>query len=226
MLKKDLTKDVKNRLNTVKGQLEGIVRMLDDDKDPELILNQFKAAGKALETAQELLIDEAFRKSLAAKISEAFQSCPGDCGQEDIIEMLRTQFPTIQPDDLTKKMKEIQIAYDQMKNNLHLEISSTSREGFDQQKEYITKRKIELFITDCPLCAPIIEMVKSLTCENCDVLTYNLAEKFDSEGYLEKLREYKITSLPAVVVNGKTIPASEGGISRENLISAGIGQTL
>lgn len=121
MLQRDLTKDIKNRLNTVKGQIEGIVRMLDDDKDPELILNQFKAAGKALGIAQELLIDEAFRKSLAAKISEAFQSCPGDCGQEDIIEMLRTQFPTIQPDDLTKKMKEIQVAYDQMNNNKHLD---------------------------------------------------------------------------------------------------------
>jgi DNA-binding FrmR family transcriptional regulator len=40
-----------------KGKLKGIIRMLDDDKGPELILNQLKAAGKALETSHELLLD-------------------------------------------------------------------------------------------------------------------------------------------------------------------------
>lgn len=114
MLEKDLTRDIKSRLNTIRGQLEGIVKMLDEDRDPELILNQFRAAGKALETTHELLLDETYRKSLAAKISEALEACPGNCGQEDIIEILRTQFPTIQAEELTKKMKEIQSAYEQV----------------------------------------------------------------------------------------------------------------
>jgi len=112
MLHKDLTRDVKNRLNTIKGQVEGIVRMLDEDKDPEQILNQFKAVSRALETAQTLLVDETFRKSLAAKIAEAIQACPGDCGQQNTIETLRTQFPSLTDDELTRKMKEIQSAYD------------------------------------------------------------------------------------------------------------------
>lgn len=114
MLEKDLTRGIKSRLNTIRGQLEGIVKMLDEDRDPELILNQFRAAGKALETTHELLLDETYRKSLAAKISEALEACPGNCGQEDIIEILRTQFPTIQAEELTKKMKEIQSAYEQV----------------------------------------------------------------------------------------------------------------
>lgn len=112
MLPKDLTRDVKNRLNTIKGQVEGIVRMLDDDKDPKQILNQFKAVSKALETAQTLLVDDTFRKSLAAKISEALKACPGNCGQENTIESLRTQFPSLTEDDLTQKMMEIQSAYE------------------------------------------------------------------------------------------------------------------
>lgn len=114
MLHKDLTRDVKNRLNTIKGQVEGIVKMLDEDKDPGQILNQFKAVSKALEIAESLLIDETFRKSLAAKISEAVQACPGNCGQEHTIESLRIQFPTLTEDELTKKMKEIQSAYELM----------------------------------------------------------------------------------------------------------------
>jgi glutaredoxin len=88
------------------------------------------------------------------------------------------------------------------------------------------KRKIELFTAGCPVCAPVVEMVKSLACSNCDVQIYNLAEQSDPEKYVDKLKEYKITSLPAVVVNGITIPASEEGITRDKLIAAGIGQAL
>ena len=114
MLQKDLTRDIKTRLNTIAGQLQGIIKMLDQDNDPEQILNQFKAASRALATAEALLLDETFRKSLAAKISESFQACPGNCGQEDLIEMLRKQFPTLKQEELTKKMKEIQTAFDQI----------------------------------------------------------------------------------------------------------------
>lgn len=114
MLHKDLTRDVKSRLNTIKGQVEGIVKMLNEDKDPEQILNQFKAVSKALEITRNLLIDETFRKSLAAKISEAVQACPGNCGQEQTIESLRTGFPSLTEEELTQKMKEIQSAYELM----------------------------------------------------------------------------------------------------------------
>jgi len=114
MLPKDLTRDVKNRLNTIKGQVEGIVKMLDEGKDPQQILNQFKAVTKALETAQTLLVDETFRKSLASKISEVILACPGNCGQEQTIESLRVQFPTLAEEELTQKMREIQSAYELM----------------------------------------------------------------------------------------------------------------
>ncbi|QTE35828.1 thioredoxin family protein [Mucilaginibacter gossypii] len=88
------------------------------------------------------------------------------------------------------------------------------------------KRKIEIFTAGCPVCAPVIEMVKSLTCENCDVQIYNLAEQSDPEAYVDKLKEYKITSLPSVVINGKAIPNSEEGITMEKLVAAGIGQAF
>ena len=117
MLQKDFTRDIKTRLNTIKGQLEDIIKMLNEDKDPEAVLVQFKAAGKALETAQFLLLDETFRKSLAVKLSEAMEGCTGNCGQEDRIDMLRRQFPNLTADELTSKMKEIQAVYDKMKEN-------------------------------------------------------------------------------------------------------------
>ena len=107
MLPKDLTKDIKTRLQSIKGQLDGLIRMLDDEQDPEKILQQFKAANKGLEKAHFLLLDETYRKALAIKISETSEACPGNCGNEDKIEFLRKQFPEIGLTSLTDKMKEI-----------------------------------------------------------------------------------------------------------------------
>ncbi|MEQ9290351.1 MAG: metal-sensing transcriptional repressor [Cyclobacteriaceae bacterium] len=107
MLPKDLTKDIKIRLQSIKGQINGLVKMLDEGKNPEKILTQFKATKSGLDKAYFLLLDETFRKSLAIKISETSNACPGNCGNEEQIEMLRQQFPAIEVDDLTEKMKEI-----------------------------------------------------------------------------------------------------------------------
>ena len=107
MLPKELTKDIKTRLQSVKGQLDGLVKLLDNDKDPEKVLIQFKAAKSGLDKAHFLLLDETYRKALAIKISETTEACPGNCGNEDKIEFLRKQFPELKQEDLTDKMKEI-----------------------------------------------------------------------------------------------------------------------
>ena len=76
MLPKGLTKDLKDRLKSIKGQVEGIIKMLDESGNPAQNLNQFKAANKGFEKAQHLLLDEVFRKKLAIKIAEAIETCP------------------------------------------------------------------------------------------------------------------------------------------------------
>ena len=82
-LPKDLTRDIKTRLQSIKGQMEGLVAMLDEGRDPEQILIQFKALQQALSKTHYLLLDETFRKALAIKIVEASDACPGNCGNED-----------------------------------------------------------------------------------------------------------------------------------------------
>lgn len=81
--------------------------MLDENKDPDKILIQFKAAQKGLDKAHFLLLDEVYRKALAITISETVESCPGNCGNEERIEFIRKQFPDLKLDMLTSKMKEI-----------------------------------------------------------------------------------------------------------------------
>lgn len=107
MLPADLIQDIINRLKTIKGQVEGLTEMLKKGEDPDNILNQFKAADKGLQKAHYLLLDEVYRKALAIKIVKTADACPGNCGNEDKIEFIRNQFPELELDDLTKKMKEI-----------------------------------------------------------------------------------------------------------------------
>jgi len=122
MLPKDLTKGLKDRLNSIKGQVEGLIRMLDDSNDPAQILNQFRAVNKGFEKAQQLLLDEVFRKALAIKIAQALEACPGDCGQEEKIATIRKQFPDLNLYELTDKMKEIETIDEllQTKTNEHM----------------------------------------------------------------------------------------------------------
>lgn len=107
MIPKDLTSDIKTRLKSVKGQVEGLLKMLDEDKDPEHILVQFKAAQKGLDKARYLLLDEVYRKTLAIRIVNAVDECPGNCGNEDRIELIKKQFPNLQLDELSEKLSEM-----------------------------------------------------------------------------------------------------------------------
>ena len=57
-LPSDLVVDIKSRLKTLSGQINGIVKMLDEGKDPEQINIQFKSIDKGVQKAHYLLLDE------------------------------------------------------------------------------------------------------------------------------------------------------------------------
>lgn len=104
---KNLTRDIKTRLRSIEGQVRGIINMLDENKNPDQVLIQFKAVQKALDKTHYLLLDEVYRKALAIKIVETVDACPGNCGNEERIEYIRRQFPELELDDITRKMTEI-----------------------------------------------------------------------------------------------------------------------
>ncbi len=103
----EVAKEVKTRLATIKGQVEGISKMIDAGKDPEQILVQFKSLDKGLQKARHLLLDEVFRKSLALKIVQTVDACPGNCGKEEKIERILNEFPNLSLEEITTKMKEV-----------------------------------------------------------------------------------------------------------------------
>jgi DNA-binding FrmR family transcriptional regulator len=107
-LPSDLISDIKARLKTLSGQINGIVKMLDEGKDPEQINIQFKSIDKGIQIAHYLLLDDVYRKALAIGIVKAVDSCPGNCGNEDKIQYLKREFPKLELSDLTDKLNEIQ----------------------------------------------------------------------------------------------------------------------
>ncbi|WP_288072366.1 metal-sensing transcriptional repressor [Hydrotalea sp.] len=107
MIPNELTGDLKKRLSTVRGQIEGILNMIDNDTDFDKILVQFKAADQGLQKAHYLLLDEVFRKSLALKLVQVMNTCPGNCQDAEKIEFIKEQFPILELDEITSKIKEI-----------------------------------------------------------------------------------------------------------------------
>ncbi len=112
----DLVVDIKTRLKTLSGQINGIINMLDDGKDPEQINIQFKSIDKGIQKAHYLLLDEVYRKALAIGIVKAVDSCPGNCGSEEKIDYLQKEFPNLELSELTEKLKEIQAIENRLKN--------------------------------------------------------------------------------------------------------------
>lgn len=86
----------------------------------------------------------------------------------------------------------------------------------------MAKRQVEVFTAGCPICEPTVQLVHELACADCEVTVYDLREQG-----AEKASGYGITTVPAVVVNGRLAACCDrGGPDREQLRAAGIGQSL
>ena len=107
LLPLDLTRDCMHRLKTIGGQLDGLVQQLRSGTDPEMILMQFKAVEAGMEKVHHLLLDEVYRKALAIQIAEMAEACPGNCGNEELVEIMRKQFPNLGAGDLAGKFTEV-----------------------------------------------------------------------------------------------------------------------
>lgn len=90
----------------------------------------------------------------------------------------------------------------------------------------MSKRVVEVFTAGCPLCDETVKLVQELACSNCEVKVWDLREEKATEESREKVSQYSIHRVPAVVVNGKLAECCQNQqpISRESLIAAGIGQ--
>lgn len=90
-----------------------------------------------------------------------------------------------------------------------------------------TKRRIEIFTAGCPVCDDAVRLVNGLACEDCNVVVYNLNEPCESGECLDKVKEYGIKRLPAIVVDGRLADCCvQGAVTEEGLRASGIGVKL
>jgi hypothetical protein len=83
------------------------------------------------------------------------------------------------------------------------------------------KRKVEVFTAGCPVCSDVVNSINELSCPDCEVIVYRLNE---NEG-VDKAREYGVTFVPAVAVNGELLDCCRRDpITKEDLRKAGIGK--
>lgn len=88
-----------------------------------------------------------------------------------------------------------------------------------------TKRKVEIFTAGCPVCEPVVDLVKKTACDSCEVIVYDLNKGCDTMECREKSEKYGITRLPAVAVDSQLLDCcKKGTITKESLEAAGIGQ--
>ncbi len=86
------------------------------------------------------------------------------------------------------------------------------------------KRQVEIFTAGCPVCDPVVQLVKDTSCENCEITVYNLREQSKEKNVTDKIKHYGINQVPSVVVDGRLLECCDRAITREDLIKAGIGQ--
>ena len=88
------------------------------------------------------------------------------------------------------------------------------------------KRQVEVFTANCPVCDPVVKKIKELACDTCEVTTYDLVRLCEDKTCLDKLDEYGIKKVPAVIVNGKLLDCcKDSAFTKERLMEAGIGQS-
>ena len=85
------------------------------------------------------------------------------------------------------------------------------------------KRKVEVFSAGCPACEPTVQLVKSIACPSCDVQVLDM----NKPDVAAKAKQYGVTSVPAVVINGKLAGCCTGaGPEEATLRAEGLGVAL
>ncbi len=66
----------------------------------------------------------------------------------------------------------------------------------------MTKRLIEIFTGNCPLCDKTVQLVRELACSNCEVQVIDLEEGQKAPIHLQKAQQYAVNAVPTIAIDG------------------------
>lgn len=84
----------------------------------------------------------------------------------------------------------------------------------------MAKRMVEIFSAGCPCCEEAIQLVRSMTCESCEVHILDMHRDASAQA---KAKHYGVRRVPAVVVDGELAECCQGAVSAESLRALGVG---
>lgn len=85
------------------------------------------------------------------------------------------------------------------------------------------KRNVEIFSAGCPACDDTVEMVKRISCPDCEISVLDMK----NQTVADRAKTLGIQSVPAIVIDGKLADCCTGrGPDEETLKAAGIGKSL
>lgn len=90
----------------------------------------------------------------------------------------------------------------------------------------MTKRKVEVFTSGCPLCEPVVKLVKQIACPSCEVVVYDLSQGCATNECRDNAKKYGVSRVPSVVVDGKLLDCCKTGtITEASMRAAGLGSS-
>jgi len=98
----------------------------------------------------------------------------------------------------------------------------TATNKTNQESNGMAKRRVEVFTAGCPLCDPVVKLVRQVACDNCDVTVYNL--NGDAEA-AKRAKAAGVNRVPMVLVDGKPAACctASDAVTEEGLRAAGVG---
>ncbi|MBI3004462.1 MAG: metal-sensitive transcriptional regulator [Ignavibacteriales bacterium] len=92
MLNQHEKKAVLKRLHTIQGQLDGIEKMIDEDRSVQEIFNQLKAVEKGVHSTIYDVLEDQLKMHLAEVLSVRLAACPGNCSDAERLQYTKKQF--------------------------------------------------------------------------------------------------------------------------------------
>lgn len=80
----EYSKDIKNRLKRIEGQVRGVLRMLDQEEDCKEVITQLSAARSALDRAIALIVATNLEKCIREQMEEGEDQARSDVIKEAV----------------------------------------------------------------------------------------------------------------------------------------------
>ncbi|MBI3193589.1 MAG: metal-sensitive transcriptional regulator [Ignavibacteriae bacterium] len=92
MLNHKEKKEIIKRLHYIRGQVNGIEKMMIDNRDIKDVHTQLKAVEQGLHQVIYSVLDDQLKKHFAEVLAKRLDECPGDCEDYDHLKFLRKEF--------------------------------------------------------------------------------------------------------------------------------------